>query len=231
MLKYLWMKYEMIYLWTGLGGLTPSDWCGKRYNWSGLTVTWVPFFSCLLFYVFEIFHNKKLKGKAMMTIFRAPRERPIEWRLCRGRGSSCWLALDRASGGLFFSTGGGQSDGVFTGPCWSGRKRPWGKRRVAGAGPRERPQYSCLLPSLHPLFGAKPSSPSSTGDEDWCGQSPGLALRTWLQSLSIPEDQGQGFQGQVIKDSVEGSKSFGLCRPHVVSVAIIQLHHCSMKQP
>lgn len=35
MLKYLWMKYKMIwYLWTGLGAVTLSDWCGKQNNWS-----------------------------------------------------------------------------------------------------------------------------------------------------------------------------------------------------
>lgn len=89
------------------------------WRWHGFI-----FFSCLLFYVLEIFHNKKLKGKETMKIFRAPREFLIEWWLCRGRGSSCWLALDREGGGLFFSTGGGRSDGVFMWPCWRGRNGP-----------------------------------------------------------------------------------------------------------
>lgn len=36
------------------------------------------FFFCLLFYIFEVFHNKTLKGKETVRCFKAPHDQLIE---------------------------------------------------------------------------------------------------------------------------------------------------------
>lgn len=102
----------------------------------------------------------------------------------------------------------------------SGRCRPKGE--------------ASLQQSLVPLH------PSLWGQTQFSQQHQGGGL-VWARPWACPKNMAPvtsaflGTKGMASRSGQQrfcrGGKSFGLCRPHVVSVAILQLHHCSMKQP